>query len=101
MAVTLQGYVGPVSVIGMWKYDRCVLIQIGSEVEKMKANITELTAAVEGAKQKQKDAKDEIQKLEKDMDEFKNNKEGKIEQLKVSCRTGVTGTLELVCQQRH
>ena len=39
---------------------------------------------MEGAKQKQKEAKEEIKKLEKDMDEFKNNKEGKIEQLKVS-----------------
>ena len=28
-------------------------------------------------------AKEECKKLEKDMDEFKNNKEGKIEELKV------------------
>ena len=39
--------------------------------------------AVQNAKQKQKDAKDECKKLEKDMNEFKNNKEGKTEELKV------------------
>ena len=48
----------------------------------MKANIVELSEAVETSKQKQKEAKDEIKKLEKDMDEFKNNKEGKITELK-------------------
>ena len=61
----------------------------------MKANIAELTAAVDSAKQKQKDVKDEIKKLEKDMDEFKNNKEGKIEQLKASGRLSMTMLLEL------
>lgn len=40
---------------------------------------------METAKTKQSTAKDECKKLEKDMLEFKNNKEGKIEELKV-CR---------------
>ena len=35
------------------------------------------------AKDKQKEAQEECKKLERDMDEFKNNKEGKIEELKV------------------
>ena len=38
---------------------------------------------METAKQNQKQADDDIQKLERDMNEFKNNKEGKIEELKV------------------
>lgn len=68
----------------------------------MKANIAELTEAVEGAKQKQKDAKEEIKKLEKDMDEFKNNKEGKIEQLKVIRGSYVSHSIELIrCERFH
>jgi len=38
---------------------------------------------VQNAKQKQKEAQEECKKLERDMDEFKNNKDGKIEELKV------------------
>ncbi|GBE85556.1 Structural maintenance of chromosomes protein [Sparassis crispa] len=56
--------------------------RIGTEVDKVKQTITELQTALETAQQKQKDATAEIGKLEKDMDEFKNNKEGKIDELK-------------------
>ncbi|CDO76576.1 hypothetical protein BN946_scf184950.g2 [Trametes cinnabarina] len=56
--------------------------RVGQDVEQAKKNIADLQAAINSAKEKQKTAKDEIKKLEKDMDDFKNNKEGKIDELK-------------------
>lgn len=50
----------------------------------MKKTISELEESVQSAKARQEEAKAEIKKLEKDIDEFKNNKEGKIDELKVS-----------------
>lgn len=42
----------------------------------------DLREAVKSAKQKQQDAKDECKKLERDMGEFKNNKDSKLKELK-------------------
>ncbi|THH15903.1 hypothetical protein EW146_g4642 [Bondarzewia mesenterica] len=56
--------------------------RIGSQIEELKLTISQLEGAVQSAKDKQKAAKEECKKLEKDMDEFKNNKEGKTEELK-------------------
>ncbi|THG98165.1 hypothetical protein EW026_g3966 [Hermanssonia centrifuga] len=56
--------------------------RIAADVEGAKKTIEELKAAVQSAKEKQQIAKDECKKLEKDMKEFKNNKEGKIDELK-------------------
>jgi hypothetical protein len=52
-------------------------------MEAIKKTIADLKEAIQSAKEKQKVAKEECKKLEKDMDEFKNNKEGKIDELKV------------------
>ena len=52
-------------------------------MEKAKETIKDLRLAVQAAKEKQKDAQNDCKKLERDMDEFKNNKDGKIEELKV------------------
>ena len=44
----------------------------------------ELQNAVNPAAEKQKAAEDDVKKLEKEMHEVKNNKEGKITELKVT-----------------
>ncbi|KAI0367877.1 condensin complex subunit SMC2 [Pilatotrama ljubarskyi] len=56
--------------------------RIGQDVESAKEEIIKLRADIETAKEKQKAAKTEEKKLQKDMDDFKNNKEGKIDELK-------------------
>ncbi|KAF8059920.1 condensin complex subunit SMC2 [Lyophyllum atratum] len=56
--------------------------RIGTDVEELKEKIENLKLAVQAAKDKQKEAKEECKKLERDMAEFKNNKEGKTEELK-------------------
>ncbi|KIJ99285.1 hypothetical protein K443DRAFT_680122 [Laccaria amethystina LaAM-08-1] len=58
--------------------------RIATQVEEAKKLIIELQTAVQTAKDKQAAAQVECQNLERDMAEFKNNKEGKIEELKAS-----------------
>ena len=52
-------------------------------MDESKATIENLQRSVQDAKDKQRVAQEEVKKLERDMEEFKNNKEGKIEELKV------------------
>ncbi|KAG8215877.1 condensin complex subunit SMC2 [Butyriboletus roseoflavus] len=56
--------------------------RLGADVESHKQAIVELRNAVQAAKDKQKTAGEDVKKLEKDMREFKDNKEGKINELK-------------------
>ncbi|KAF8512670.1 condensin complex subunit SMC2 [Hysterangium stoloniferum] len=64
--------------------------RIRDDVAALKKAIEELHAMTEVCKQKQIEAKTECKKLEKDMDDFKNNKEDKITELKgqISKRKG-------------
>jgi len=52
-------------------------------VDESKATIENLQRSVQDARNKQRLAQEEVKQLERDMEEFKNNKEGKIEELKV------------------
>ncbi|KAG6902142.1 hypothetical protein C0995_003899 [Termitomyces sp. Mi166 len=56
--------------------------RIGTQVEELKQTIENLKSAVKAAKDKVSEAQEECKKLERDMAEFKNNKEGKTEELK-------------------
>ncbi|RPD56886.1 condensin complex subunit SMC2 [Lentinus tigrinus ALCF2SS1-7] len=56
--------------------------RIGADVDEARKAIAELKEAMDSAKEKQKTANADVKRLEKDMNEFKNNKEGKIDELK-------------------
>ncbi|KAJ7446895.1 condensin complex subunit SMC2 [Mycena galericulata] len=56
--------------------------QLGAQVEKLKQTIAELKAAIQTAQEKQAAANADCARLQRDMDEFKNNKDGKIDELK-------------------
>lgn len=56
-------------------------------MKELEQRLTSLKVATTEAKAKRKAAEDECKKLEKDMNEFKNNKDGKLKELKVSNRT--------------
>ncbi|KAJ6544185.1 condensin complex subunit SMC2 [Mycena capillaripes] len=56
--------------------------QLGAQVETLKLTITELKAAIQTAQEKQAAANEDCARLQRDMDEFKNNKDGKIDELK-------------------
>jgi hypothetical protein len=58
-------------------------MKVGNEIEALKKQIDDLKGALSASQQKQADAKGLCKKLEKDMNEFKNNKDGKIGELKV------------------
>lgn len=54
------------------------------QVQEAKTSIANLERNVQSAKEKQEEAKAEAKKLQKDMAEFDTNKDGKINELKVS-----------------
>lgn len=67
-------------------------MQLGVQVDTLKM-IEELKDQVKSAKDKQTTAKEDHQKLKKDISEFKNNKEGKINELKVTPSFKLKGIL--------
>lgn len=57
--------------------------QVEAEVKRLEEKIKKLKDAIKTSKEQQASAKAECTKLEQDMKEFKDNKEGKTEELKV------------------
>ena len=57
--------------------------QLVSDVAELKASVVAAKEEITAAKEKQKQAKDDIKRLEKDMDDFKRNKDSKLNELKV------------------
>ncbi|KAK4052017.1 Structural maintenance of chromosomes protein 2 [Microbotryomycetes sp. JL221] len=57
-----------------------------SEVEQLKANIAELTESITTSKAKQKEAQAECKRIEKEMEEFKNNRGSKLDQIKAEIK---------------
>ncbi|KAF4583816.1 Structural maintenance of chromosomes protein 2 [Pleurotus pulmonarius] len=56
--------------------------RLGTQIEELKQTILDLQNALQSANNIQKEGKEECKKLERDMAEFKDNKEGKIDELK-------------------
>ncbi|CAK5267189.1 unnamed protein product [Mycena citricolor] len=56
--------------------------QLEAQIATLKKTIQELEEGTKSAQDRQKQAEAECVKLQRDMDEFKNNKEGKIDELK-------------------
>jgi structural maintenance of chromosome 2 len=62
-------------------------VQIITEVQGMKDTIVELKQAIKDAAARQDQAKQDVKRIEKDMNEFKNNKDSKLQQLQVHIRS--------------
>ncbi|KAF8718620.1 hypothetical protein AX14_011697 [Amanita brunnescens Koide BX004] len=58
--------------------------KIGADIEERRRALSDLESAIQNAQEKQKAAKAECKQLERDMAEFKDNKEGKIDELKAN-----------------
>jgi len=59
--------------------------EIITEVQGMKDTIIELKQTIKDAAARQDQAKQDAKRIEKDMNEFKNNKDSKLQQLQVYC----------------
>ena len=66
-----------------YSLNRPVAIKIITEVDALKASIVELTATIAESQQKEQDALVECTRIQKEMDEFKNNRGAKLDQIKV------------------
>jgi structural maintenance of chromosome 2 len=58
-------------------------MQLGNDIKELEKRLAEVQEAIAVAQAKQKEAQADCKRLEKDMNEFKTNKDGKLKQLKV------------------
>lgn len=67
-------------------------------MEEAKKRLAELKQVIDSAKEKQKAASAEVKRLDKEMADFKNNKDSKLKEIKVSSAVRPIG-VELTARQ--
>lgn len=78
---------------------KAVSLQIITEVENLKAASKSLSEALSTANKQLKEADAECKRIEKEMNEFKNNRESKLNDLKASQILNVCLTISHACEQ--
>jgi hypothetical protein len=70
-------------------------LQLLAEVEELRQELSKLRGIIAGSKDRQKEAQAEVKRLEKEMADFKDNKDAKLNEIKVTGRCPTSGCRRL------